>query len=80
MGPDPPGWGFSVGFKTQPPKKLSVRKPEMWPRERMKTGRSSQGIEGYGGGPVWRQRPALGCSANEEEKVLYCHFSLRVGW
>ena len=31
------------------------------------TGRSSQGIEGYGGGPLWRRSPALGCSANEEE-------------
>ena len=27
------------------------------------TGRSSQGIEGYGGGPLWRRRR----SANEEE-------------
>ena len=32
------------------------------------TGRSSEGIEGYGGGPLWRRRPALGCSANDEEE------------
>jgi hypothetical protein len=30
------------------------------------TGRSIQGIEGYGGGPLWRRGPTLGCSANEE--------------
>ena len=30
-------------------------------------GRSSKEIEGYGGGPLWRRRPALCCSANEEE-------------
>ena len=35
---------------------------------RLGTGRSSQGIEGYGGDPLWRRRPALGCSANEEEE------------
>ena len=29
-----------------------------------------QGIEGYGVGPLWRQRPALGCSANEEGDEL----------
>ena len=33
-------------------------------------GRSSQGIERYGGGPLWRQRSGLGCSANEEEHLL----------
>ena len=32
------------------------------------TGRSSQEIEGYGGGPLWRRRAPLGCSANEEEE------------
>ena len=32
------------------------------------TGRSSQGIEGYGNCPIWRQRPASGCTANEEEE------------
>ena len=26
--------------------------------------------EGYGGGTLWRQRSALGCSANEEEFYL----------
>ena len=31
------------------------------------TGRSSQGIEGYGGGPLWRRRSALGCSAIEKK-------------
>jgi hypothetical protein len=31
------------------------------------TGRHSQGIEGYEGGPLSRQRPTLGCSANEED-------------
>ena len=36
--------------------------------KRMQTGRSSQGIEGYEGGPLWRQRPTLGFSANEEEE------------
>ena len=34
-------------------------------------GRSSQGIEGYGGDPLWRCRPTLGCSANEEELAMY---------
>ena len=51
------------------PLKLPVRKPEMWPRKGlMKRLQPIQGIEGYGGGPLWRQRPALGCSANEEEE------------
>ena len=31
---------------------------------------SSQGIEGYGRGPLWKRRPALGCSANEEEEIF----------
>ena len=31
-------------------------------------GWSSQGIEGYGGGPLWRRRPALGCIADEKEE------------
>ena len=61
-------------------KKLPVRKPEMWPwkglLKRMQpmqgTGRSSQGTDGYGGGPLWRQRPALGYSANEEEDINKC--------
>ena len=35
---------------------------------RLRTGRSSQGILEYGGGPLWRQRPTLGCNANEEEE------------
>ena len=35
------------------------------------TGRSSQGLERYGGSSLWRWRPALGCSANEEE-VIQC--------
>ena len=35
---------------------------------RLGTGRSGQGIKGCGGGPLWRQRPTLGCSANEEEE------------
>jgi hypothetical protein len=26
-----------------------------------------KGLEGYGEGPLWRRRPALGCSADEEE-------------
>jgi len=34
------------------------------------TGRSSQGIEGYGGGLLRTPRPALGCSANEEEEEI----------
>ena len=34
------------------------------------TGRSSQGIEGYGEGPLWRQSPTLGCSADEEEEEV----------
>ena len=29
------------------------------------TGRSSQGIEGYGGGPLWRKMPEVGCNAND---------------
>ena len=28
------------------------------------TGWSCQGIEGYEGGPLWKRRPAVGCSAN----------------
>ena len=34
----------------------------------IKTGRRSHGIEGYGEGPLWRRRLALGCGANEEEE------------
>ena len=36
------------------------------------TWRSSQGIEGYGGGPLWRQRPALGIvpMKKKQEKCL----------
>ena len=37
---------------------------------KLQTGRSSQRIEEYWGGPLWRQRSALGCSANEED-MLY---------
>ena len=33
-------------------------------------GWSSQGIEGYGGGPLWRRRPTQGCSAYEKEDDL----------
>ena len=39
--------------------------------EKLGNGRSNQGIEIYGGDPLWRQRPALGCSANEEEDIGY---------
>ena len=35
------------------------------------TGRTSQGIEGYGGVPLWRRRPVLDCSANVEEEDIY---------
>ena len=35
------------------------------------TGRSTRGIEGYGRGPLWRRRLALGCSFNEEEEVYH---------
>ena len=45
------------------------------------TGRSSQGVEGYEGGPLWRRRPALGYSANEEEDtllILNLQFKLKV--
>ena len=31
-------------------------------------GWSSQGIKGCGVGPLWRRRPALGCSAEEERE------------
>ena len=31
------------------------------------TERSSQGIEGYEEGSLWRRRPVLGCGLNEEE-------------
>ena len=31
-------------------------------------GRSSEGIEGYGEGPLWRRRPALSCGANDNEE------------
>ena len=48
----------------------------MWPRKALmrrmqpmqRTGRSIQGIEGYGGGRLWRRSSALSCSANEEEE------------
>ena len=33
------------------------------------TGRGSQGIEGSGGGQLWRRRPTLGCSANERNWI-----------
>ena len=28
-----------------------------------------QRVEGLGGGPLWRGRPALGCSPNEEDYI-----------
>jgi hypothetical protein len=31
------------------------------------TGRSSQWIEGYGGGPFWRRRPTLGVVPMEKK-------------
>jgi hypothetical protein len=31
------------------------------------TGRSSQRIEGNRGGPLWRRKPELGCSGNEDD-------------
>ena len=34
------------------------------------SGKSSQGIKGYGGCPLWRRRPAFGCSAHEEEEEV----------
>ena len=34
-------------------------------------------VKGYGGGPLWRRMPALGCSANEEEEVI---LKLKLGW
>ena len=43
------------------------------------TGRSIQGIEGYGGGPLWRRRAAFGCSANgdeEERKKIINHLPI----
>ena len=33
------------------------------------SGRSSQGIEGYGGDPLLRRRSALGCTASDENEV-----------
>jgi hypothetical protein len=41
----------------------------MQPMQCIGIGRSSQGIEGYGGGSLWRRMPALGYSANEEEET-----------
>ena len=46
----------------------------MWPQKRLMKRmlpmqRSSQRIEEYGGGSLWRRRPALRCGANEEEVV-----------
>ena len=58
MGPGPPGWGLGLGLTTpHRKKKLPVMKPEMCPRKGLMkgcnlTGRSIQGIEGYGGGPL----------------------------
>ena len=44
-----------MGLTTPPRKEVPVRKPEMWPRR-------------FEEGPLWWRRPALGCSANEEEE------------
>ena len=49
------------------------------------TGRSSQETEGYGGGPLWRRRPALGCSVSEEDEEetnfdSRCRYDLRNGF
>ena len=41
---------------------------------KLRTGRNNQGIEGYGGGPLWRRRPSLSWSANkEEEEYVECY-------
>ena len=76
MGPGPPSWGLGMGLTTPHCKKLPVRKPEIWHwKDLVRTGMSSQGIEGYGGGPLWRQRPTLCCNANVEEE---CHHSFTI--
>ena len=73
MGPGPPGWGLDMGLTLPSRKKLPARISEMWPREgfmkkmNWKEQSRGRGIEGYGGDQLWRQRPALGCSTNEEE-------------
>ena len=63
-----------MGLTTPTGKILPVRKPEMWSLKGLMkilgTGRSSCGIEGYGGGPLWR-RSALGCSTNEDDSLPY---------
>ena len=63
MGPGPPGWEIGCGVDNATRKKTACRKPELWPQKGLMkrkelmqgTGRSSQGIEEYGGGPLWRQ-------------------------
>ena len=41
--------------------------------EKLGTGTSNQGIEGYEGGPLGRRRPAFGWNANEQEEEEISH-------
>jgi hypothetical protein len=75
MGPGAPGWELGVGLTTTPRKRTACWKTRNAASERFdekyatyamhKDGRSSQGIEGYGGGTLWKRRHALGYGANE---------------
>ena len=56
MGPGPPGWGLSVVLSSSR-KKLSLRDQKC-------------GLGKVSGGPLWRRRRALGCSANAEEESM----------
>ena len=57
MVPGPPGWGLGVGLTTPPHKKTACKETRNVASELR-----------FGGGPLWRRRPALGFSANEEEE------------
>ena len=51
----PLGWVLGVGLRTPIRNKLPLMKPKMWYR-----------TYGFRGGPLWRRRLALDCSANVE--------------
>ena len=63
MGPDPPGRGLGVGLTTPPRKKSTCYET-----------RNVASDLTFGGGPLWRRRPAYGCNANEEDYEMLINY------